>query len=116
MARVLVAGWVDVPAEKREQALQDAKPYIEAALAEPGCEAYSWSADPYDPKRIHVFESWTREEDLIFHLSEAPYRDMAGHLAEVGILEAQTLKYRSDLAEPVYDPEGVPRGDFFTEG
>ncbi|MEO0981281.1 MAG: antibiotic biosynthesis monooxygenase [Pseudomonadota bacterium] len=114
MARVLVAGWVDVAPEKRAQALEDAKPYIEAALTEPGCEAYDWTLDPYDPKRIHVFESWTSEADLSFHLSEEPYKQMAGHLAEVGILGAETQKYRSDLAEPVYDPEGVPRGDFFT--
>jgi hypothetical protein len=39
---------------------------------------------------------------------------MAGHLAAVGIKNAVTRKYRVDLIEPVYDPDGKPRADFFT--
>lgn len=115
MARIVVAGWVDVTPENRETCLDGAKPFIDAALAEPGCVAYDWSPDPYNPKRIHVFEEWTGEAELAFHLSEEPYKNMAGHLAQAGILEAKTQKYRVDHFEPVYDPDGVPRADFFTE-
>jgi hypothetical protein len=40
---------------------------------------------------------------------------MLGHLSGVGILASDTKKYRIDHFEPVYDPEGVPRADFFTD-
>ncbi|MEM8936598.1 MAG: antibiotic biosynthesis monooxygenase [Pseudomonadota bacterium] len=112
--RILIAGTVDVAEDKREKALIDAEPYIQAALAEPGCVAYSWAPDPFNPQRIHVFEEWTGEKELAYHLGAQPYKDMAGHLATVGILGAVTQKYRVDHYEPVYDPEGVPRADFFT--
>ncbi len=39
---------------------------------------------------------------------------MLGHLTETGIVKAVTQKYRIDHFEPVYDPEGRPRADFFT--
>ncbi len=112
--RILIAGTIDVDANKRAKALEDAEPFIRAALEEPGCVAYDWTPDPYNPQRIHVFEEWTGEKELAFHLGAEPYRNMAAHLAGVGILAAETKKYRVDHFEPVYDGEGVPRADFFT--
>jgi quinol monooxygenase YgiN len=94
--------------------LLDAQPLIAAALAEQGCVHYAWTADLARPGRIHVFEEWETEADLAAHLSDQPYFQMAGHLAAVGILGAITRKYRVDLIEPVYDPNGKPRADFFT--
>jgi quinol monooxygenase YgiN len=113
--RILVAGTVDVDADKRAEALRGAEPFIEAARAEPGCIAYDWTPDPYNDQRIHVFEEWTGEKELAFHLSAEPYKAMLGHLSGVGILASDTKKYRIDHFEPVYDPEGVPRADFFTD-
>lgn len=111
---ILVAGTVDVAPDVRDKALTDARPLIEAALAEPGCRAYAWTADLSVPGRICVFEEWDDEASLIAHLAAEPYRNMLAHLSGVGILGAETRKFRIDLAEPVYDPEGKPRGDFFT--
>jgi len=111
---VVISGEIDFAPEAREQALLDAKPLIDAALAEKGCRHYAWTADLSLPGRVHVFEEWDSEEDLIAHLAAAPYLEMAGHLAKVGIKNAVTRKYRVDLIEPVYDPQGKPRGDFFT--
>lgn len=115
MTHIVIAGTVDIPADKRAEALAGAKPLIEAALAEKGCIAYDWSMDAYDPQRIHVFEEWETQEDLAAHLTAQPYKDMLGHLGGFGILGANNQKYRIDRFEPVYDPEGVPRADFFTE-
>lgn len=113
-ARVVISGEIDLDPAKREKTLLDAQPLIAAALAEKGCVHYAWSADPVKPGRVHVFEEWDSEADLIAHLAAAPYLNMAGHLAMAGISSAVTRKYRVDLVEPVYDPEGKPRGDFFT--
>lgn len=112
--RIVIAGAVDVAPEKREAALKDAQPLIEAALAESGCVEYSWTADLSRPGRIRVFEEWESGPDLAAHLKGEPYLKMLGHLSGVGIVNAVTQKYRVDHFEPVYDPEGVPRADFFT--
>jgi quinol monooxygenase YgiN len=112
--KILISGEIDLAPERREAALADARPLIEAALAESGCIHYDWSASPSLPGRVHVFEEWESEADLAAHLVGKPYLDMSGHLAAVGIVAASTRKYRVDHTEPVYDPEGRPRADFFT--
>jgi len=112
--RILISGEIDLAPEARDGALADALPLIEAALAEPGCVRYAWTADLSRPGRVHVFEEWESQADLAAHLAGQPYLDMSGHLAAVGIKAAATRKYRVDHTEPVYDSEGQPRADFFT--
>jgi quinol monooxygenase YgiN len=112
--RILIAGKIDVKPEKRDDVLRGAVPFIQAALAEHGCVAYDWTADVNLPGRINVFEEWESEADLSVHLAGQPYRSMLGHLSGTGIVNAVTKKYRVDHCEPVYDPEGRPRADFFT--
>ena len=114
MAKVVIAGTVDVAPEKRDRAIRDAKALIDEALAERGCVAYEWTFDPFDPGRIHVFEEWESEQALTEHLRAPSYLNMLAHLGSVGILSALTRKYRIDLDEPVYDEKGRPRGDFFS--
>ena len=41
---------------------------------------------------------------------------MRDTIAAHGIRGVDVSKYRMDLQEPVYDPSGRPRADFFTEG
>ena len=112
--RVVISGEIDLDPAGLQKALLDAQPLIAAALAEKGCVHYAWTLDPAKPGKVHVFEEWESEADLCDHLAAEPYLKMAGHLASVGIVSAVTRKYRVDLIEPVYDPEGRPRGDFFT--
>lgn len=111
---VVISGEIDLAPEAVEKTLLDAQPLIAAALAEMGCVHYAWTTDPARPGRVHVFEEWATEADLAAHLSAEPYLKMAGHLASAGIKSAVTRKYRVDLIEPVYDPNGKPRADFFT--
>lgn len=112
--RVVISGEIDFDPAKVEATLKTAQPLIAAALAEKGCVHYAWTLDPAKPGRVHVFEEWDTEEDLIAHLAAPPYMEMAAHLATAGMVGAVTRKYRVDIVEPVYDPEGKPRGDFFT--
>lgn len=113
--RIVISGEIDLAPEAREKALLEARPLIEAALAESGCLQYAWTADLSRPGRVHVFEDWESEPDLAAHLAGKPYQGMLAHLGVVGIKQAVTRKYRVDHTEPVYDPEGRPRADFFTE-
>ncbi|WP_197276981.1 putative quinol monooxygenase [Sphingomonas profundi] len=111
---ILIAGWLDFPPETARSMIEAADPLIRAALDEPGCRAYSWALDPTKAGRIHVFEEWASEADLQFHFDNAPYKQMGDHLRAGGMSDFSVKKYRSDLAEPVYDDQGVPRSDFFT--
>jgi len=112
MAKVVIAGTVDVAPDKRDQALLDARSLIDEALAEPGCIAYAWTYDPFDAGRIHVFEEWEDEQTLVEHLRAPSYLNMLKHLGSVGIRAAVTRKYRIEIDAPVYDESGKPRGDF----
>ena len=114
MAKVVVAGTVDVAPEARDRAIREARPLLDAALAEPGCLAYDWTFDAFDPGRIHVFEEWESEETLCEHLRAPSYLNMLAHLGKVCIRAATTRKFRIEIEEPVYDESGKPRGDFFT--
>lgn len=111
---ILVAGWLDFPPDSVATMLHEAEPLIVAALAEQGCRAYSWALDPITPGRVQVFEQWDSEADLQAHFDASPYAAMGAHLQANGMGAFSVSKYRSDLAEPVYDESGTPRADFFT--
>jgi quinol monooxygenase YgiN len=112
--RIVISGEIDLEPEARERALTGARELIQAALAEKGCVHYAWTADINRPGRVHVFEEWESEADLAAHLAGKPYQGMLAHLSGSGLIGAVTRKYRVDHVEPVYDPEGRPRADFFT--
>jgi quinol monooxygenase YgiN len=112
--RIVIAGEIDFPPANRQDALTGAKPLIEMALAEQGCRHYAWTLDPYDPGRVHVFEDWDNAEDLQAHLDGEAYLQMIAHLSSFTILAADTRKYRVDLTEPVYGPDGKPTATFLT--
>lgn len=112
--RIVISGEIDLNPKDREPALLGAGPLIQAALDEQGCTHYAWTADLARPGRVHVFEEWESEADLAVHLAGKPYQGMLAHLSGFGLKGAVTRKYRVDHVEPVYDPEGRPRADFFT--
>jgi quinol monooxygenase YgiN len=111
---ILVAGSVEFAPERRAAALAAAVPLLEPTRAQPGCLAYSWSPDPVSPGRVHVFESWADEASLASHFAGPCYKGMLAVLGAHGVRGADVAKYRVTLREPVYDPSGRPRADFFT--
>ncbi len=111
---IVIAGTIEIDPEQREVALNRAKSCIDGALTQPGCEAYTWSADLNAPERIEVFERWSREEDLRAHFAGPHYKAMLETMGAHGLRSANVSKYRVDLCEPVYGPEGKPRADFLT--
>lgn len=111
---ILVQAVMDLPPEHAEAIILKARPLIEASLAEPGCLAYSWAVDPLTPGRVHVFEQWTDEASLAHHFTLPNYTEMRAILRSEGPIVAKSRKFRTDLEEPVYDPEGRARADFFT--
>ncbi len=113
---IIISGTVDLPPDRLGDALEAARPLIEGALTEAGCQDYDWCPDPRHPGRIRVFERWVDEASLAAHFESEWYLRMRDTLGSFGILGAETAKYRVDVSEPVYDETGTPRADFFTAG
>jgi quinol monooxygenase YgiN len=114
---VIVAGYFEFEhPEQVPEILASARPYIEGALNEEGCIAYSWTQDHLTPGRVWVYEEWTSSDTLDAHLNSHWYRDMGAHLGKFDRKPMSNVikKYRVDLEEPVYDDTGVARGNFFT--
>ena len=111
---ILIAGTVDVDPERVEEALEAGKPHMAATRAQAGCLDYQWSADRLTPGRIYVYERWESEAALKAHFDGPHYLAMRDTIAAHGLRGADTLKFRVDLSEPVYDETFTPRADFFT--
>ncbi len=113
---IILAGTVDVDPERRDAAIAAGCPHMEATRAQSGCIDYVWSADPLVPGRIYVFERWRSQEELAAHLESPHYVAMRDAIAAHGLRGIDVVKCRIAISEPVYDPQGRPRADFFTEG
>ncbi len=111
---VLVAGSIDIPDDKRTQALAEAADLMAETRSQAGCQHYVWAADPTSETRVYVYENWDSSEALAAHLAGPYYAGMLGLLGKYNIQNVEVSKFRIDLEEPVYDPEGNPRADFFT--
>jgi quinol monooxygenase YgiN len=110
---IVIAAIVDLDPAQRDAALGGARPHVDAALRQAGCLAYAWTADPFDGGRVHVFEEWRDAATLAAHLAGPAYAGMLGHMQAHGITSAVSHKYAVSAKQPVYDPEGRPRADFF---
>ncbi|MFV8783145.1 putative quinol monooxygenase [Microbulbifer sp. SA54] len=112
---VLINGIVEVSANHRDAALAAATAALDEIRAQKGCRHYAWTADPTSPTRIYVYENWVSSDDLSAHLAGPCFGRMLGILGQYDILDTSITKYKVALEEPIFDPEGNPRGDFFTE-
>ena len=111
---ILVAGSLDILDGGREKALTESTELMAETRTQKGCSHYVWSADPTSDSRVYVYENWESIEDLAAHLAGTYYAQMLGVLGKYTTDNIEISKFRIDHEEPVYDPQGVPRADFFT--
>ena len=112
---VLIAGTIEIAADRRANALSESASLVAETRSQPGCVHYVWSADPTSATRVYVYENWASVEHLAAHLAGPYYQKMLGLLGGYNISNIQISKFKVALEEPVYDPQGKPRADFFTE-
>lgn len=112
---IIIAGSLDFDPGQREEALSASADLVLATRQQVGCLDYVWSPDPVVPGRVYVFERWEDEGALKAHFEGSNYWDMRKALGQYGKLKTDIWKYRPDCIERVYDKEGTPRADFFTE-
>lgn len=111
---VIINGSLHIGADDREKALAETAELVSETRKQPGCRHYVWSADPTSDTRVYVYENWDSVDDLAAHLAGPYYANMLAALGRYGAYDVEVSKFRIDLEEPVYDPEGRPRADFFT--
>lgn len=111
---ILIAGTIDIPGGQRDKALADAAALMNETRSQKGCQHYVWAADPTSDSRVYVYENWEATEHLAAHLAGPYYAQMLALLGKYNVENAEVSKFRTDLEEPVYDPQGRPRADFFT--
>ena len=111
---VLIAGTLHLPAGDREAALAETAQLVTETRTQKGCRHYVWSADPTSATRVYVYENWDSVEDLAAHLAGPYYQNMLATLGKFGVTDTEVSKFKIALEEPVYDPQGKPRADFFT--
>jgi quinol monooxygenase YgiN len=111
---IILAGWVEVDPERREEALAAGAKHMKATRQLEGCLDYVWSGDPLIPGRIVIFERWESRAHLENHFASPHYPAMRDTIASFGLSGLDVSKYRIDVHEPIYDPTGKPRADFFT--
>ena len=112
---ILIAGTLDFEPDQREPALAAGHDLVLATRKQKGCLDYAWMPDPVVPGRVYVFERWQDEDSLRAHFEGSNYWDMRKTLGRFGRLKTDIWKYRPELVERVYDAEGNPRADFFSE-
>lgn len=112
---ILIAAVMELDPTQAQRIIEEARPLIEASLAEPGCVAYSWALDPLNPGRVQVFEQWDDEASLAHHFTLPNYTEMRTVLRSAGPIKSSSRKYKCVHDEPVYDDAGQPRADFFSE-
>lgn len=111
---VLIAGTLKFPKGNRDKALAETARLVEQTRTQSGCLDYVWSADPTSATTVYVFEKWSSIESLAAHLAGPFYQKMLGALGSYGVDDVAISKYKVAIEEPVYDPQGRPRADFFT--
>ena len=112
---IVIAGTVDLKPEARDAALETTRELMAQTRTQRGCLDYVWAPDSAVPGRIYVFERWETTEDLAAHFAGPHYLAMRDTVAAHGIRGVGVSKYAIERSEPVYDPTGTPRADFFTK-
>jgi quinol monooxygenase YgiN len=113
--RIIVAGWLGFAGDDATCAeiIRRGADFIAASRREPGCSAYNWSVDPIEPGKIHVYEEWESEADLLRHFRDPSYLSMRAHLENAELSGFGVRIYSVKGIEPVYDDDGQPRTEIF---
>ncbi len=91
---MIIAGWIRVDEQQRQEYLDACRPVIEAARRAPGCLDFSLTADPLEDDRINIFEQWTDVESVERFRSSGPSDEQ-----QAVIIEAQV--HQHDIASTV---------------
>jgi quinol monooxygenase YgiN len=93
---ILVTGTIRLPAAALPHALPAMAAMVTASRAEPGCLAYAYAQDLFDPGLIHVAERWQDRAALAAHLGSAHLAAWRAQFADLGISDRNLLLLEGD--------------------
>ena len=100
MSMILIAGTVRIQEDKRAAASEAALNMAQATHREPGCLAYTFSADLADAALFHVFEAWTDQAALDAHFQTAHMAEFNRQLPGLVAAAPQLQRYVVSEAGP----------------
>lgn len=110
---IAIIGHLDVDPAVRDRLVQaTAKLQLATARDEPGCIAYTMSADPARPGRISIVELWESAEALDAHFQHPNFHATGAALRSEPRLGGSVMKYRIDAVAPVRGEDGVATAAF----
>lgn len=98
---LLVAGHIRLDPARRDAAIAAAREVMEATRREPGCVAYTFSADLGDPGLFHLFEEWESQEALDAHFQTPHMARFQQAMGGFGIREMSVQKYTGAARGPL---------------
>jgi quinol monooxygenase YgiN len=111
--RIIIAGTITLPPERRTECLQASAPIQRATRDdEPGCLAYAFCPDPVADDTIVVYELWENAEVMTAHFQHPNYWAMREMFAQFGITGSDTRKHRIDATARVYNAERIATASF----
>lgn len=90
---IVVSGFVDIQAQKREEAVEIVAAVVNATKLEAGCIRYDFYCDLADPCRFHVFEEWETDEALESHFQTKHMEIFLAHLNTLVSSEPAVYRY-----------------------
>ena len=96
---IVVTGTIRLPAGGLARALPAMAAMVTASRAEPGCIAYAYAQDLFDPALIHVVERWRDRAALAAHFHTPHLAAWRAQFADLGITD-RMLELVEGEAEP----------------
>jgi quinol monooxygenase YgiN len=110
---IAIIGYLDVDPAVRDRLVESTAELQQAtARDEPGCLAYTMSADPARPGRISIVELWESPEALDAHFQHPNFHATGAALRAQPRIGGSVMKYRIDAVAPVRGDDGVATAAF----
>jgi quinol monooxygenase YgiN len=78
---------------KTDAAIAAAKDMMTESRKEPGCHAYTFTRDLYEPARFHIIEEWESDEELAKHFQMPHMATFQKAMGGLGVREMKAEKF-----------------------
>ena len=110
---IVIAGHLTLHPDDRDALLEAFGPIQAATRAEePGCLAYSFSADPLNADTVLIFEHWADGAAADTHFAHPNFNKARATIAAFRRTGGSVRKYRIDAVDAVNGPDGKPTSVF----
>ena len=110
---IAIIGYLEVDPAVRDRLVESTAELQQAtARDEPGCLAYTMSADPARPGRIAIVELWDSPEALDAHFQHPNFHATGAALRAEPRIGGSVMKYRIDAVAPIRGDDGVATAAF----